>query len=192
MSRGEALAEPGAASESELSQYEFLVFSPCWRPQQTPPPPTTTPFPLRPPGPKKEGRGTNCHHPPGSGASVCLPPAWLRLLCDYRQVKIMTEKELLAVACEQFLGKSVQDIKNVVLQTLEGHLRSILGEALPGPGTPLPLPPARSHTASLSQGQGGERGPWTGGPVSPAERLLAEKLTGFPSCISFQNIRRLE
>ncbi|XP_057392420.1 flotillin-2 isoform X1 [Balaenoptera acutorostrata] len=43
------------------------------------------------------------------------------------QVKIMTEKELLAVACEQFLGKSVQDIKNVVLQTLEGHLRSILG-----------------------------------------------------------------
>ena len=42
----------------------------------------------------------------------------------------MTEKELLAVACEQFLGKSVQDIKNVVLQTLEGHLRSILGEAL--------------------------------------------------------------
>lgn len=70
----------------------------------------------------------------------------------------MTEKELLAVACEQFLGKSVQDIKNVVLQTLEGHLRSILGEALPGTGTPLPLPPARSHTASLSQGQGGERG----------------------------------
>ncbi|XP_060114819.1 flotillin-2 isoform X2 [Heteronotia binoei] len=43
------------------------------------------------------------------------------------QVKIMTEKELLAVACEQFLGKNVHDIKNVVLQTLEGHLRSILG-----------------------------------------------------------------
>lgn len=39
----------------------------------------------------------------------------------------MTEKELLAVACEQFLGKNVQDVKNVVLQTLEGHLRSILG-----------------------------------------------------------------
>ncbi|NXN80854.1 FLOT2 protein, partial [Bombycilla garrulus] len=44
------------------------------------------------------------------------------------QVKIMTEKELLAVACEQFLGKNVQDVKNVVLQTLEGHLRSILGQ----------------------------------------------------------------
>ncbi|MBN3308357.1 FLOT2 protein, partial [Amia calva] len=43
------------------------------------------------------------------------------------QVKIMTENELLGVACEQFLGKSVQEIKNVVLQTLEGHLRSILG-----------------------------------------------------------------
>ncbi|CAI5794661.1 flotillin-2 isoform X1 [Podarcis raffonei] len=43
------------------------------------------------------------------------------------QVKILTERELLAVACEQFLGKNVQDIKNVVLQTLEGHLRSILG-----------------------------------------------------------------
>ncbi|NXG62165.1 FLOT2 protein, partial [Hemiprocne comata] len=46
------------------------------------------------------------------------------------QVKIMTEKELLAVACEQFLGKNVQDVKNVVLQTLEGHLRSILGAGL--------------------------------------------------------------
>ncbi|NXT26471.1 FLOT2 protein, partial [Syrrhaptes paradoxus] len=46
------------------------------------------------------------------------------------QVKIMTEKELLAVACEQFLGKNVQDVKNMVLQTLEGHLRSILVVAL--------------------------------------------------------------
>ncbi|KAM4699226.1 flotillin-2 isoform 1-T2 [Discoglossus pictus] len=43
------------------------------------------------------------------------------------QVKIMTERELLAVACEQFLGKNAHEIKNVVLQTLEGHLRSILG-----------------------------------------------------------------
>lgn len=39
----------------------------------------------------------------------------------------MTEHDLLAVACEQFLGKSVIEIKTVVLQTLEGHLRSILG-----------------------------------------------------------------
>ncbi|KAI3353962.1 hypothetical protein L3Q82_018459, partial [Scortum barcoo] len=43
------------------------------------------------------------------------------------QVKVMTEQDLLAVACEQFLGKSVMEIKAVVLQTLEGHLRSILG-----------------------------------------------------------------
>ncbi|KAG8450826.1 hypothetical protein GDO86_003191 [Hymenochirus boettgeri] len=43
------------------------------------------------------------------------------------QVKIMTDKELLAVASEQFLGKNVHEIKNVILQTLEGHLRSILG-----------------------------------------------------------------
>ncbi|KAB1265730.1 Flotillin-2 [Camelus dromedarius] len=56
------------------------------------------------------------------------------------QVKIMTEKELLAVACEQFLGKNVQDIKNVVLQTLEGHLRSILDLSL--------------HASSLSQQPG--------------------------------------
>uniref|UniRef100_A0A8B9H534 Flotillin n=1 Tax=Astyanax mexicanus TaxID=7994 RepID=A0A8B9H534_ASTMX len=43
------------------------------------------------------------------------------------QVKVMTDKELLSLACEQFLGKSVIEIKGVVLQTLEGHLRSILG-----------------------------------------------------------------
>lgn len=45
----------------------------------------------------------------------------------FPQVKVMTELELLPVACEQFLGKSVLEIKAVVLQTLEGHLRSILG-----------------------------------------------------------------
>lgn len=39
----------------------------------------------------------------------------------------MTELDLLPIACEQFLGKSVMEIKAVVLQTLEGHLRSILG-----------------------------------------------------------------
>ncbi|CAN9493046.1 unnamed protein product [Ophioblennius macclurei] len=43
------------------------------------------------------------------------------------QVKVMTEQDLLAVACEQFLGKSVMEIKAVLLHTLEGHLRSILG-----------------------------------------------------------------
>lgn len=39
----------------------------------------------------------------------------------------MTDQELLGYACEQFLGKSVMEIKSVILQTLEGHLRAILG-----------------------------------------------------------------
>ena len=43
------------------------------------------------------------------------------------QVKVMTEPGLLKIACEQFLGKSRQEIENVILQTLEGHLRAILG-----------------------------------------------------------------
>lgn len=46
------------------------------------------------------------------------------------QVKVITELDLLPVACEQFLGKSVIEIKAVVLQTLEGHLRSILGQKI--------------------------------------------------------------
>ncbi|XP_013143579.1 PREDICTED: flotillin-2 [Papilio polytes] len=43
------------------------------------------------------------------------------------QCKIMNEDELLTTACEQFLGKSVKEIKMTVLHTLEGHLRAILG-----------------------------------------------------------------
>jgi len=43
------------------------------------------------------------------------------------QVKVMTEPELLSTACEQFLGKPVQHIERVILQTMEGHLRAILG-----------------------------------------------------------------
>lgn len=39
----------------------------------------------------------------------------------------MTDQELLGYACEQFLGKTVMEIKSVILQTLEGHLRAILG-----------------------------------------------------------------
>lgn len=42
----------------------------------------------------------------------------------------MVDDELLGYACEQFLGKSVTEIKSVILQTLEGHLRAILGEWL--------------------------------------------------------------
>uniref|UniRef100_A0A914VGK8 Band 7 domain-containing protein n=1 Tax=Plectus sambesii TaxID=2011161 RepID=A0A914VGK8_9BILA len=43
------------------------------------------------------------------------------------QVKVMTEKGLLETACEQFMGKPVQHIAEVILQTLDGHLRAILG-----------------------------------------------------------------
>ena len=43
------------------------------------------------------------------------------------QVKIMKDADLLQTALEQFLGKREDEIKNTVLQTLEGHLRAILG-----------------------------------------------------------------
>ncbi|EDV22420.1 uncharacterized protein TRIADDRAFT_28679 [Trichoplax adhaerens] len=42
------------------------------------------------------------------------------------QCKIMTG-DLLATACEQFLGRSTHEIEGIILQTLEGHLRAILG-----------------------------------------------------------------
>jgi flotillin len=44
------------------------------------------------------------------------------------QCKIMKAEELLQTASEQFLGKSVKEVKSTVLQTLEGHLRAILGQ----------------------------------------------------------------
>ena len=44
------------------------------------------------------------------------------------QVKVMTEEGLLAQACEQFIGRSTDEICEIILQTLEGHLRAILGE----------------------------------------------------------------
>jgi len=43
------------------------------------------------------------------------------------QVKIMKNEDLLHTASEQFLGKKEYEIKSTVLQTLEGHLRAILG-----------------------------------------------------------------
>lgn len=55
---------------------------------------------------------------------VCLTDG---VLSRWSQVKVMTERELLGYACEQFLGKTVMEIKSVILQTLEGHLRAILG-----------------------------------------------------------------
>ena len=43
------------------------------------------------------------------------------------QVKIIKEDDLLKTACEQFLGKEPREIESILLQTLEGHLRAILG-----------------------------------------------------------------
>merc|ERR1719450_1755561 len=43
------------------------------------------------------------------------------------QVKIMKNPELLGIAAEQFLGKREEEITDTILQTLEGHLRAILG-----------------------------------------------------------------
>merc|ERR1711910_89569 len=43
------------------------------------------------------------------------------------RVKIMKNADLLQTASEQLLGKKEHEIKSTVLQTLEGHLRAILG-----------------------------------------------------------------
>merc|ERR1719234_322849 len=43
------------------------------------------------------------------------------------QVKIMKDPQLLEIAAEQFLGKKEDEITDTILQTLEGHLRAILG-----------------------------------------------------------------
>ena len=43
------------------------------------------------------------------------------------QVKVRGDDVSIATAAEQFLSKSTDEIKNVALQTLEGHQRAILG-----------------------------------------------------------------
>ena len=41
--------------------------------------------------------------------------------------KIMSTPEFLPLAAEQFLGKSVDHIKSVILHTVEGHMRAVIG-----------------------------------------------------------------
>lgn len=41
--------------------------------------------------------------------------------------KIMSTSEFLPLAAEQFLGKSVDNIKSVILHTIEGHMRAVIG-----------------------------------------------------------------
>jgi len=43
------------------------------------------------------------------------------------QVKIKGDESSIRTAAEQFLGKTVEEIKQVALQTVEGHLRAIIG-----------------------------------------------------------------
>lgn len=43
------------------------------------------------------------------------------------QIKVRGDDVSISTAAEQFLSKTVDEIKNVALQTLEGHLRAILG-----------------------------------------------------------------
>jgi len=43
------------------------------------------------------------------------------------QVKVKGDDISIATSSEQFLGKSVDEIRNIATQTLEGHLRAILG-----------------------------------------------------------------
>jgi len=43
------------------------------------------------------------------------------------QVKIKGDETSIRTAAEQFLGKTVEEIKQVALQTVEGHLRAIIG-----------------------------------------------------------------
>ena len=43
------------------------------------------------------------------------------------QIKVKGDDISIATAAEQFLSKSVDDIKSIAMQTLEGHLRAILG-----------------------------------------------------------------
>jgi len=43
------------------------------------------------------------------------------------QIKVKGDDVSIATAAEQFLSKGVEEIKNIATQTLEGHLRAILG-----------------------------------------------------------------
>ena len=43
------------------------------------------------------------------------------------QVKVMKEDTMLMLASEQFLGKASFEMEETILQTIEGHLRAILG-----------------------------------------------------------------
>lgn len=85
-------------------------------------------------------------------------------VCDVRgtgpspgaaQVKIQGQnKEMLAAACQMFLGKSESEIAQIALETLEGHQRAIMAhmtvEVSGGTATPCrgdQRPPANTSAA---------------------------------------------
>ena len=39
----------------------------------------------------------------------------------------MKEPQMLEFAAEQFVGKNPKDVEDIILQTIEGHFRAILG-----------------------------------------------------------------
>lgn len=52
----------------------------------------------------------------------------VRLMVDgVAQVKVKGDETSIAVAAEQFLSKSKDDVRRVALQVIEGHLRAVLG-----------------------------------------------------------------
>lgn len=57
-----------------------------------------------------------------------LPPALAQTLFPFwLQVKIQGQnKEMLAAACQMFLGKTEAEIAHIALETLEGHQRAIM------------------------------------------------------------------
>ena len=43
----------------------------------------------------------------------------------------MKEPQMLEFAAKQFVGKNQADLEDIILQTIEGHFRAILGMYIP-------------------------------------------------------------
>lgn len=107
---------------------------------------------LPPPPPPLKGAAPILGGPRGGGGSSGdpSPSPW--------QVKIQGQnKEMLAAACQMFLGKSESEIGQIALETLEGHQRAImahmtvevgLGGATPTLGKPRPSQNSHTHLGS--------------------------------------------
>ena len=55
--------------------------------------------------------------------------SWL-LYFFFPKVCVMKEPQMLEFAAEQFVGKNPKDVEDIILQTIEGHFRAILGLSL--------------------------------------------------------------